>query len=96
MRGRIAAYRAENGLAADRIVPAEAVRASASGLDSHISVPNALIQVRRVARVRGMDQAALRAMIAAHTEVRSLDVMGGPRVNVLMLNLALDQKGRPR
>ncbi|MCE5281108.1 MAG: K(+)-transporting ATPase subunit C [Deltaproteobacteria bacterium] len=96
VRGRIAAYRAENGLATDGAVPADAVTASASGLDPHISVPNALIQVRRVARARGMDQAALRAMIAAHTEARSLEVMGTPRVNVLMLNLALDQKGRPK
>jgi len=95
VRRRIAAYRAENGLAADRAVPADAVTASASGLDPHISVPNALIQARRVARSRGMDEAGLLAMIAAHTEARSLGVVGEPRVNVLMLNLALDQKERP-
>ncbi|MCX5839036.1 MAG: K(+)-transporting ATPase subunit C [Deltaproteobacteria bacterium] len=93
VRARIAVYRLENGLAADVPVPADAVTASASGLDPHISVPNALIQAGRVARVRGMSGEALRARIAAHTEGRDLGVLGTPRVNVLMLNLDLDGKG---
>jgi potassium-transporting ATPase KdpC subunit len=93
VRARIAAYRAENGLAADMPVPADAVTASASGLDPHISVANALLQARRVARARGMGEGALRARIAAHTEGRDWGVLGAPRVNVLMLNLDLDRKG---
>lgn len=92
VRGRIAAYRAENGLAADVPIPADAVTASASGLDPHISVPNALNQARRVARARGIGEEALRERIAARTEWRTLGIFGEPRVNVLMLNLDLDQK----
>jgi K+-transporting ATPase ATPase C chain len=93
LRAQVAAYRAGNGLQAGKAVPADAVTASASGLDPHISVPNALIQTGRVARARGMGEQALRALIAAHTESRDLGFLGEPRVNVLMLNLALDQKG---
>jgi potassium-transporting ATPase KdpC subunit len=93
VRARIAAYRAENFLAIDFPVPADAVTASASGLDPHISVPNALLQAGRVARARGMSGEALHARITAHTEGRDLGVLGTPRVNVLMLNLDLDQKG---
>jgi K+-transporting ATPase ATPase C chain len=93
VRGRIAAYRAENGLPPDIPVPADAVTASASGLDPHISVPNALLQAGRVALARGMSEAALRGRIEAHTEGRTLGILGEPRVNVLMLNLDLDRKG---
>jgi potassium-transporting ATPase KdpC subunit len=92
VRGRIAAYRAENGLTPDVVIPADAVTASASGLDPHISIPNALLQAGRVARVRGMSEAALRGRIATHTEGRTLWILGEPRVNVLMLNLDLDQE----
>jgi K+-transporting ATPase ATPase C chain len=95
VRARIAAYRTENGLTTDVFVPADAVTASASGLDPHISVPNALLQAGRVARTRGMSGEALHARITAHTEGRDLGVLGEPRVNVLMLNLDLDQKGDP-
>ena len=90
VRGRVASYRAENGLADGVPVPADAVTASASGLDPHIGVPNALVQAGRVARARGMSEQTLRALIAAHTERRDLGFLGEPRVNVLMLNLALD------
>jgi potassium-transporting ATPase KdpC subunit len=93
VQARIIAYRAENGLPTDVPIPADAVTASASGLDPHISVPNALIQAGRVARARGMSEEALRARIAAHTEGRDLWLMGTPRVNVLLLNLDLDKKG---
>jgi K+-transporting ATPase ATPase C chain len=93
VRGRIAAYRTENGLTTDVHIPADAVTASASGLDPHISVPNALIQAGRVARARGMSEEALRGRIATHTEGRDLGFLGTPRVNVLMLNLDLDRKG---
>lgn len=96
VRTRIAAYRAENRLAAHTPVPADAVTASASGLDPHISVPNALLQAGRVARARGMGETFLRARVAAHTEGRDWGFLGMPRVNVLMLNLELDQKGWSR
>ncbi|MCE5264119.1 MAG: K(+)-transporting ATPase subunit C [Deltaproteobacteria bacterium] len=92
VRSRIAAYRAENGLPADVPIPADAVTASASGLDPHISVPNALNQARRVARARGIAEEALRERIAARTEGRTFGIFGEPRVNVLMLNLDLDPK----
>jgi potassium-transporting ATPase KdpC subunit len=90
VRRRVADYRAENGLPAGRLVPADAVTASASGLDPHISLKNALLQARRVARARGLTEEDVRALIEKRTEGRSLGILGEPRVNVLALNLALD------
>jgi K+-transporting ATPase ATPase C chain len=90
VRQRIADYRAENNLGPDTIVPADAVTASASGLDPHISLKNALLQTPRVARVRGLDEMAVRKLVETYTEGRDLGILGEPRVNVLMLNLALD------
>jgi len=87
---RVAAYRAENGLTSATLIPADAVTASASGLDPHISVANAGLQAGRVARSRGIMEQAVRAMIAEHTEGRDLGLLGEPRVNVVTLNLALD------
>jgi K+-transporting ATPase ATPase C chain len=87
---RVAAYRAENGLAATQAVPVDAVTASASGLDPHISVANARLQAPRVAALRQLDEATVLDMIDAHTEGRDLGVLGEPGVNVLELNLALD------
>jgi K+-transporting ATPase ATPase C chain len=90
VRRRIAEYRAENGLSAETLVPADAVTASGSGLDPHISPENARLQAPRVARARGLSEAALREQIKAFTEGRALGFLGEPRVNVLRLNLALD------
>ena len=87
---RAAAYRAENGLTTATAIPADAVTASASGLDPHISVANAKVQARRVAQSRGMTEQAVQSMIAEHTEGRALGLLGEPRVNVVTLNLALD------
>lgn len=88
---RVAKYRAENGLAEGARVPADAVTASGSGLDPHISVENALMQAARVARARGWDTGRVNGLIRKHTEHRTLALLGEPRVNVLLLNLDLDR-----
>lgn len=92
VKERVAAYRAENDLASEVLIPVDAVTASASGLDPHVSVPNALLQARRVAKARGLTEEALRGRITIHTEGRTLGFLGEPRINVLMLNLDLDGK----
>lgn len=90
---RVAAYRAENMLQSDMQVPADAVTASGSGLDPHISVRNAEIQARRVAQRRGIDEAGIHELVAKHTEGTGiLRFLGDPGVNVLRLNLALDER----
>lgn len=92
---RIAAYRSENGLAANASVPVDAVTASGSGLDPGISIANAEDQAPRVARARGLAVSRVRGLIARYTSGRSLGIFGEKAVNVLELNLALARLGRP-
>ena len=90
IRERIAAYRAQEGLPDTSPVPADAVTASGSGLDPHISVRNAELQMPRVAAARALDPEQVRALLRAHTDGPDLGVLGEAGVNVLRLNLALD------
>ncbi|PYR52959.1 MAG: potassium-transporting ATPase subunit C [Acidobacteria bacterium] len=77
---------------AKEAIPSDAVTGSASGIDPHISPKNADMQVARVAKSRHISVDEVRALIARHTEGRTLGMLGEPHVNVLELNLALDQQ----
>lgn len=90
VRDRIAAYRAMNGLAEAEPVPADAVTASASGLDPHISPRNAALQAARVARERKLPIDVVKGLVESHTARAGTGLFGEPGVNVLRLNLALD------
>ncbi len=85
------AYRRENGLAPDAIVPMDAVTRSGSGLDPHISPANAALQVLRVARARSLSDDAVRRLVAENTRGPQVGFLGQSRVDVLALNLALDR-----
>ena len=93
IKERVDAYRKENGLRENEPVPADAVSASGSGLDPHISVHNAELQTARVAKARGLTAEKVRELIQRYTNARDLGVLGDPGVNVLELNLALDSPG---
>jgi len=90
----IATYRSDNGLATNAVVPADAVTASGSGLDPHISVANAELQIPRVARARGLSNDRVRELVKQNTSDRDIGLFGEPRVNVMTLNFALDQSPR--
>jgi K+-transporting ATPase ATPase C chain len=86
----VAAYRKTNGLKDTDSVPADAVTRSASGLDPHISIANAMLQAPRVAKARNLPLEKIQALVTAHIDGRDLGVLGEPGVNVLMLNLDID------
>ena len=93
IKERIATYRKGNGLSDTDLVPADAVTASGSGLDPHISPHNTELQLPRVAKARGLSEDKVRALVQQNTDGRDLGVLGDPGVNVLELNLALDSHG---
>ena len=83
-------YRQENGLPPEAVVPADSVTASGSGLDPHISLQNAQLQIPRVAKERGLTEELIRGEVAKATDNPLLGLGGDPGVNILKLNLALD------
>ncbi len=90
VRQRVDNIRAENNLSQSASVPADLVLSSASGLDPHISTEGAMLQVPRVARVRGLSESEVKVLVYQNIEHALLAIMGQERVNVLKLNLALD------
>lgn len=91
MTADAAAVAARDGIALAAI-PVELISASGGGLDPHLSPAGARVQAARIARARGIDEAAVLTLIDAHVEPAWLGVFGAPRVNVLLMNLALDQR----
>ena len=87
--GSVAAVIEQDGAVKGKI-PADMVTRSASGLDPHISPANADLQVARVARARGTSEARIREILTRHVEGRQFGFFGEPRVNVLLLNIAID------
>ena len=93
---RVLADRAASSAPSDHAIPADLLTASASGLDPHISPEAALYQVQRIARARQASPAAIRALIEVNREKPLLGFLGEPRVNVLVLNRALDRMATDR
>jgi K+-transporting ATPase ATPase C chain len=92
VKQRVADYRKANNLTDSQPVPADAVEASGSGLDPHISVKNALLQLPRVAKARAMTEDDLKKLVDHYTDGRDFGILGEPGVNIVKLNLALDGK----
>src|SRR5262245_4786388 len=93
IKERVEAYRKENGLMTADFVPADAVTASGSGLDPHISIRNAQLQALRVANARSLSVEDVLRLLEASTDPADFGFLGESGVNVLLLNLALDQTG---
>jgi len=92
VKQRVADYRKANNLPDSQPVPGDAVTASGSGLDPHISIKNALLQLPRVARARVMSEDDLKKLVDQYTDGRGFGFLGEPGVNIVKLNLALDGK----
>ena len=92
VKQRVADYRKANNLPDSQLVPADAVEASGSGLDPHISIENAQLQLPRVAKARGMSEDDLKKLVDQYTDGRDFGILGEPGVNIVKLNLALDGK----
>jgi K+-transporting ATPase ATPase C chain len=90
---RIVLVRSENNLSSNESVPADLVLSSASGLDPHISLEAAMLQVPRVARARGLNRSEVQELVRENVEPPQFGFLGQERVNVLRLNLALDREG---
>lgn len=90
VKERISQVRLENGLSPATPVPADMVLASASGLDPHISMQSAILQVRRIAHERGLHESDVALLLKHHIEKPLWGMWGQERVNVLKLNMALD------
>ena len=92
VKQRVTDYRKANNLPDSQVVPADAVTASGSGLDPHISIKNALFQLPRVAKARSMSEDDLKKLVDQYTDGRDFGILGEPGVNIVKLNLALDGK----
>jgi K+-transporting ATPase ATPase C chain len=92
LKQRAEAFRTSNGAADQQQLPSDSVTASASGLDPHISPATGRLQVARVAKARNAGADAIRKLVDEYTEGAAFGFIGAPRVNVLKLNIALDQR----
>lgn len=92
IRQRCLDFRKENGITDSILIPIDAVTASASGLDPHISVENALLQSKRIAEARHLDINIVQNLIEDYTQPKEFGILGQSRVNVLLLNQALDER----
>lgn len=88
---RSKSYHEINGLSPGLLIPIDAVTASGSGVDPHISISNALLQIPRIAKARRISEEQVARLIEKHTTRESFGILGQPRINVLLLNLSLDR-----